>query len=130
MHFELSNADGNIIHTDGSAAIGGEGKGVRPMELLLMGAASCSTIDIVIIMKKMKQPMEDIEVSVRSEKKQMDGYSEYSLIHLDYTFYGPVEEKKARKAVSLSLEKYCSVSKMLEKTAKITFDVKIVKEGK
>lgn len=130
MHFEMTNADGNTIQTDGSTEIGGEGKGVRPMELLLMGAASCSTIDIILIMKKMKQPMDDIEVSVRSERKQMDGYSEYSLIHMDYTFYGAVDEVKARRAVSLSLEKYCSVSKMLEKTAKITYDLTIVNDAK
>ena len=55
VHFEGTNAHGNTIHMDGSPEIGGEGKGVRPMELLLFGVAACSSIDVVSILKKMKQ---------------------------------------------------------------------------
>ena len=65
VHFEGSNEDGNTVHIDGSPAIGGEGKGLRPMQLLLVSLGPCSSMDVVCILKKMRQRREDIQVEVK-----------------------------------------------------------------
>ena len=125
VHFEGVNANGNTIHMDGSPAIGGEDKGVRPMELLLFATASCSCIDIVMILEKMKQPLKDLKVDVEGERGKDQVPSVFNTIHLHYKFWGDLKEDKVKKALELSLEKYCSVSAMLEQTAKITYEYSI-----
>ncbi|MEL6925951.1 MAG: OsmC family protein [Bacteroidota bacterium] len=125
MHFESTNEDGNSIQMDGSPDIGGEGKGVRPMELLLMAAAGCSSIDVVLLLKKMRQDLQDIQVEVEGDKVKLDTYSEFKTIHLHYTLTGNLKPEKVEKAISLSVEKYCSVSKALEKASKITYSFDI-----
>ena len=125
VHFVSTNEDGASIDIDGSPSIGGEGKGVRPMEMLLMAAAGCSSIDIVLFLKKMRQDLQDLEVSVEGDKEKMDTYSEFKTIHLHYTLTGNLKKEKVEKALALSIEKYCSVSKALEKTAKITYSYEI-----
>ena len=124
VHFECANEDGQTIQTDGSEAIGGEGKGVRPMQLLLMAAASCSSIDIVMILNKMRVDFDDLKVEVEGESEQMDGYSRWKSIHLKFIVIGKdVSVKKAEKAAKLSIEKYCSVTKSLEKNSEISYEV-------
>jgi len=125
VHFEGTNANGNTIHMDGSPAIGGEDKGVRPMELLLFATASCSCIDIVAILKKMRQPLENIKVDVEGHRDSTQTPSVFTGIHLHYKLWGDLKEEKVKRALALSLEKYCSVSAMLEKTAKITYEYSI-----
>ena len=125
VHFESTNESGNSIHMDGSDSIGGEGKGVRPMELLLMAAAGCSSIDIVSLLKKMRQDLQDLEVDVEGDKQKVGTYSEFKAIHLHFTLTGNLKEDKVKKAIALSIEKYCSVSKTLEKTAEITYSYTI-----
>lgn len=126
MHFKATNETGNSIEMDGSPDIGGENKGVRPMELLLMGVAGCSTIDIVMILKKMRQELMDIDVKVDGEKEKAETYSFYKTIHAHYILTGNVDPKKAEKAIALSIEKYCSVSKALEPMSKITTSFEII----
>ncbi len=126
VHFKLSNAQGNIVEVDGSPEVGGEGKGVRPTELLLMGAASCSAIDIISLLKKMKQPLEDIQVEVEGVKANDQIPPVFVEIHMHYVLTGNIKEKKAEKAIKMSVEKYCTVSKMLEKTAKFTTSFEII----
>ncbi len=128
MHFESTNEDGNSIHMDGSPDIGGEGKGVRPMELLLMAAAGCSSIDVVMLLKKMRQDLKDLRVEVEADKVKLETYSEFQSINLHFILSGNLKPEKVEKAISLSVEKYCSVSKALEKTAKITYSFEIVEE--
>lgn len=123
MHFECANEDGNTIHTDGSEAIGGVGAGVRPMQLLLMAAASCSSIDVVMILNKMRVPFDDLKVEVTGEREQMDSYSRWKTIHLKFTVIGAdVSAKKVEKAVKMSIEKYCSVTKTLEMNSEISYE--------
>ena len=127
VHFECANEAGLTIQTDGSEAIGGEGKGVRPMQLLLMAAASCSSIDIVMILNKMRVAFDDLKVEVKGESEQMDGYSRWKTIHLKFIIIGKdVSVKKVEKAAKLSIEKYCSVTKALEKHSEISYEVEVV----
>ena len=122
VHFECANEHGNLVHTDGSPAIGGEGKGARPMELLLMSLASCSSIDVVEILKKMRQPLEDLQVEVTGERTAGEVPAVFKKIHLAFHLAGQLKSEKVEEAIRLSVEKYCSVARMLEKTAEITWD--------
>jgi putative redox protein len=124
-HLEARNEDGNIIHIDGSNSVGGENKGFRPMQLLAAGAGSCSSIDIISILKKQRQVLKDIEVIVNAERETDVTPSLFVSIHLHYILTGNLEKEKVEYAINLSLQKYCSVVKILEKTAKITSSYEI-----
>ena len=120
-HFETVNERGNIIHLDNKSEPNPQG--ASPMELLLMGIAGCSGIDIVMILKKQQLEMTNLEMDV--EGFRVDGAvpNVFTRIHLKITIDGEIPENKAKRAVDLSLEKYCSVAKMLEKTAEITTEI-------
>lgn len=123
FHMEASNEDGNVLHMDGSPDIGGEGKGMRPMQLLLAAVGGCSAIDVILILKKQKQIIESFEVEVEGEREKIEDYSLFRDICLKFKIKGNVDLEKAERAVKLSMEKYCSVSKTLEPTAKISYKV-------
>ncbi len=120
VHFQATSANGQSILMDGSPAIGGKNQGVRPMETLLMGVAGCSSIDVVLILKKMKQSIDDISVHVTAEKIKVDDHTEFRTINIHFDVKGDIKEKKLQQAIDMSTEKYCSVSKILEKSAEIT----------
>jgi putative redox protein len=125
FHMEAKNEDGNVIHMDGSPDIGGEGKGMRPMQLLLTAVGGCSSIDVILILKKQKQEIESFEVEVEGEKEKVEDYSIFKNIVLHFKIKGKVDFEKAERAVKLSMDKYCSVSKILGKTAHITHKVTV-----
>lgn len=123
VHFEASNEEGNIVDIDGSEKVGGEGKGARPMQLLLMGLGGCSAIDIVSILKKQKQEVSDFEIEVDGHRETGTEPSVWKDIHVVFKLSGELDKEKVNRAVNLSMEKYCSVSRMLEKSANITWSV-------
>lgn len=127
-HLQATNETGNTIDLDGSPAIGGENLGFRPMQLLLAALGGCSTIDIITILRKQKQPLRDIRVTVDGEREPHAEPSLFQTIHVHFTLIGEVDEEKARKAIDLSMEKYCSVARILEKTAQITYSFSVVRE--
>lgn len=126
VHFQAKNEQGNIVNMDGSPGIGGEGLGARPMELLLMGLGGCSGIDIVSILEKMKQPLEDFNIVIDGHRQPNTEPSLFENIHVHFILKGKLDKDKVERAISLSMEKYCSVAKTLEKTAKITWDFELV----
>lgn len=97
---------------------GGKGSGVRPMELVLHALAGCTAMDVVSILKKMREPWRDFRVLVRGNRAE-DHPRVYTQITVEYVFQGTLNPEKVRKAVRLSQERYCSVSAMLRKTARI-----------
>lgn len=121
FHMEAVNEDGCKIVTDGAPQIGGNNQGMRPMQLLLASAGSCSSIDVISMLKKMKQNLQDLKVEVTGEREAGVVPSLFTDIHLHFTFFGDLDEGKVKRAVELSMTKYCSVVKILEKTAKITY---------
>ena len=126
MAFEM-NLDGHTLITDASKEIGGNDFGPRPKQLLLSGLIGCTGIDIMSILKKMKVELDDLIIEVEADTTE-DHPKVYSKIHLTFTFKGknlPLD--KIEKAVSLSQEKYCGVTAMLEKAAPITYEI-IIKE--
>lgn len=125
VHFEGRNAEGLTVQIDGSASVGGEDQGVRPMELMLMSLAGCSSIDVVSILKKMKQPLQDMRIEVRGDREAGAIPAVFTAIHLHYHVYGNLDPGKVEKAIHLSMTKYCSATKMLEKAAPITHEYTI-----
>ena len=126
VHFQGSNEDGNTVEIDGTEAIGGINAGVRPMQLVLIAAASCSSIDVVSILNKMKQPLDHLVVETEGERYEDRIPKTFKSIHLHYKLFGDLKPEKAEKAVSLSMDKYCSVTKMLEGAVKITYSLEIL----
>ena len=102
-HFETSNEKGLIVTSDADPTIGGTDLGVRPMEMLLASLASCSTIDIVLIMEKQRQNLEHIEVEITGTKEKRETYSIFSDIHLHFRLYGMIKQKKAEREVASGL---------------------------
>lgn len=125
-HMEAVNEDESKIETDGSPAIGGSDKGMRPMQLLLAAAGSCSSIDIISILNKQKQQLGNLEVEVTAEREKDKVPALFTDIHIHFKLSGELAEDKVKRAVNLSMEKYCSVVKILEKTAKVTSSFEIV----
>jgi putative redox protein len=125
FHMEARNEDGNSIQMDSSPEIGGEGKGMRPRQLLLAAVGGCSAIDVILILKKQKQEITDFDVEVDGESEKVEDYSLFRDITLHFKIKGKVDFDKAERAVKLSIDKYCSVSKTLEPTAKIHYKITI-----
>ncbi|MBR9923044.1 MAG: OsmC family protein [Bacteroidetes bacterium] len=124
-HLEASNDTGNTVQTDGSEKIGGGGKGMRPMQMLLASLGSCSAIDVITFLKKQRQELKDIEIDIHGDREADQVPSLFTDIHMKYVLYGDLEPKKVERALSLSVEKYCSVAKMIEKNANITYSYEI-----
>ncbi len=121
---EAKDENGNAVMIEGSAGIGGSGKGVLPTDLLLMAIGSCSSMDVLSILKKQRQSPEDYTVSVSGEKEKIGSFSPFTKIHLHFRAKN-VEKGKLENAIRLSLKKYCSVSYMLEKTAAISWSCEV-----
>ena len=81
MHMEAQNEEGGLIRMDGSTEIGGLEGGFSPMQLLLAGVGGCSAIDIIGILKKQRQDLQDLKVEVDGDRQSKDEYSEFTNIH-------------------------------------------------
>jgi putative redox protein len=126
FHMEARNEQGSIIHLDASPDIGGQNLGMRPMQVLLAALGGCSVIDIISILKKQRQDLQDVKVTVTGEREKDVVPSLYTEVHVHFKLYGNVDKDKAEKAVNLSVDKYCSVAKTLEKTATVTHSFEII----
>ena len=126
VHMEAVNEDGVSVNMDGTPDIGGKNLGFRPMQMLLAAAGGCSTIDIIGILKKQRQELDDIKVEITGERVSLGDYTEFKTIHLHYILTGKLDKNKVARAIDLSLHKYCSVTKTLEKTATVTSSFDIV----
>lgn len=124
-HMEAANEEGGLIRMDGSTSIGGLEGGFSPMQLLLAGVGGCSAIDIIGILNKQRQDLQDLTIEVEGDRQSKEEYSEFKNIHITFIFTGNLEESKVERAINLSLDKYCSVSKTLEKATEITHSYEI-----
>ena len=126
----IGEADsGHGIVIDGAAEIGGRNLGVRPMEMMLMGLGGCAAMDILHILKKKRQNITDCVIEVEGQRR--DEYPQvFTEIHVHFIITGhDLKDNHVKQAVDLSAEKYCSVSAMLGKTAKISHDYEIVEQN-
>lgn len=125
FHLEASNELGKVIRMDGAPKIGGSDKAPRPMEVLLMSMAGCSSMDVLDILRKQRQVVEDFRIEVDAEREKDKTPALFTDIHLHFILKGDLNEKKVERAVRMSMDTYCSVAKIVEKTAKITWEYSI-----
>jgi putative redox protein len=126
MSFVGESGSGHSVVMDGAAEVGGRDLGIRPMEMLLLGLGGCTAFDVVSILQKSRQKMVDCEVEIEAERAP-DIPKVFTKIHIHFIVRGnDLDPNRVAKAVSLTADKYCSASRMLEKTAEITHDFEVV----
>ena len=128
FHFELKNERGHIVNVDSRPEFGGDDKGPSPMELVLMGVAGCSSIDMISILKKQRQEITSFKADVEGERVQVGDAKPFKEITVVFSLEGDINDEKAARAAQLSFDKYCSVSKTIEPTATIHY--KVILNGK
>jgi putative redox protein len=129
MMFVGESGSGHAVVMDGAPEAGGRNLGIRPMEMLLVGMGGCSAFDVVLILKRGRQPVTDCVVELSAERAETDP-KVFTRIHAHYVVTGRgLDPAKVERAIALSAEKYCSASVMLGKTAEITHDFEIVEEA-
>ncbi|EHR78009.1 stress-inducible protein, OsmC/Ohr family [Thermococcus litoralis DSM 5473] len=112
---------------EGGKILFGE-KGISPMKTLLLSVAGCTAIDVVMILQKMREPLEDLEVEISGERRE-EHPKIYTKVHIHYKIYGNVNEEKAKRAIELSQEKYCSASAHLKLSGtEVTYSYEIIRE--
>ncbi len=126
MSFVGESGSGHSVVMDGAPDAGGRNLGVRPMEMLLLGLGGCTAFDVVSILHKSRQQLVDCEIEIEAERAESIP-KVFTKIHLHFIVSGrDLDQSKVAKAIDLSADKYCSASRMLEKTAVITHDFEIV----
>ena len=119
------SSGGHRVVMDGPPEGGGRNLGPRPMEMVLLGMGACSSYDVVSILKKSRQQVDDCQVELSAERAD-EIPQVFTGIHLHFILSGrDLKEKQVEKAINLSAEKYCSASIMLGKTAHITHSYEI-----
>jgi putative redox protein len=111
--FAASDENGHTVNMDSSPESGGQNFGVRPMQMLLMGLAGCSAIDVIMILKKQKQNVEDYKMVVNGDREAGKEPSLWKNVTVEFHLYGDIDQDKANRAVDLSINKYCSVAATL-----------------
>ena len=119
------SGSGHTVVIDGSPDHGGRDLGMRPMELLLEGLGGCTAFDVILILKKARQPVTDCVVEVEAKRAETPP-KVFTHIHIRFIVSGDgLNEKQVERAINLSADKYCSASIMLAKSAEITHDYEI-----
>ena len=122
FHFEAKGSSPIPVHIDAAEGIGGHNAGARPMELLLMGLGGCTAIDVIIILKKQRQIVEDFQIRVSGDREKIEGTEKtpFRQINIQFELKGQIDGSKALKAIQMSMDKYCSATAQLEPSSKIT----------
>ncbi len=126
VHLQAKNEQGITVDMDGSPEIGGENLGARPMQMILMALGGCTSMDMLSILKKMREDVKGYKVNVEAERAT-EHPMVFTKIHIHYILEGNLKKENVEKAISLSMYKYCSVTHMLNKTADITHSYEILK---
>lgn len=124
LAFESMVGDHAVV-TDAPVEFGGDNSGASPKKLMLTALAGCTGIDVASILEKMRVQIDDLAITVEAEATE-EIPSVYEAIHIIYAFKGDnLDEKKLSKAIQLSHDKYCGVSKMYESFLKISWEIQI-----
>jgi putative redox protein len=126
FHMQAINESGKRVDIDAVPALGGKDAGMRPMQMVLAALGGCSAIDVIDILKKQRQNLQDIRLRISAERAQNTIPAVFTKIHIHFTLTGDIEEEKAGRAISLSIDKYCSVAAMLRSTATISHSFEVV----
>ncbi|MBI3716114.1 MAG: OsmC family protein [Betaproteobacteria bacterium] len=124
--FVAESGSGHAMVIDGAPDAGGRNLGPRPMETVLMGTGACSAFDVVLILKRGREPITDCVVEISSERAETDP-KVFTKIHFHFIVTGRgLAPEKVERAIKLSAEKYCSATAMMAKTAEVTHDFKLI----
>jgi len=127
--FMAESESGHAMIMDGSPDIGGRNMGPRPMEMLLMGAGGCTSVDVVMILQKSRQQVSGCEVEISADRAE-EHPRVFTRIHMHFLVRGrSLKAETVARAIQLSAEKYCSASIMLGQTAKMTHDFEIIEDA-
>ena len=125
LQFVGETESGHAVLMDGEPVYGGKDTAVRPTELLLVGLGGCSGMDVVSILKKKKQDIKGLEINIKGTRAE-EHPKKFTAIDIEFVVTGHgISEEAVKRAVNLSMEKYCSVKATLEGCAKITFSYRI-----
>lgn len=127
--FDSTDENGVITRMDTKPEMGGEGYGARPMQLLLNALVGCASIDVLSILEKKRQQVSDYKVVVNGEREAGKEPSLWREILLTFMISGDVTEDSARRAIDLSLDKYCSVAATL-RAAGASIKYELILNGK
>jgi putative redox protein len=126
VSFVVESGSGHATVIDGAPEAGGRNIGMRPMEMLLGGAAACTAFDVIWILKRARQPVADCIVDAEAERAPVEP-KVFTRIHLKYAVAGRgLDARQVERAVKLSKEKYCSATIMLAPSVAISYEVRIV----
>ncbi len=127
LGFDAKTESGHTVAMDGAPVHGGKESGPRPMEMILVGLGSCTAMDVISILKKMKCQVDRLDVTVQAQ--QADQHPKvFTHYTIEYIISGSnIEGEQVKRAIELSQEKYCSVSAMLRESAPIEYSWKIEK---
>ena len=124
--FVGESGSGHTVVMDGAPEHGGRNLAARPMEMLLLGMGGCSAFDIVGMLERARQPLARLELEIEADRAE-DIPQVFTRIHVLYRAFGNgLSEAQVRRAIDLSVTKYCSASLMLGETAEITYDLELV----
>ena len=126
VSFLAESGSGHSIVVDGAPDAGGRNVGVRPMELVLAGAAACSAFDVVWILRKARQPVADCVVEADADRAATEP-KVFTAIRLRFRIAGRgLDPRQVERAVKLSKEKYCSATIMLGRMADISAEIELI----
>ena len=124
--FEGTPGSGHSVIMDSSPDFGGEDRGIRPMEMMMLGMGGCTSIDVMNILEKSRQDVTGCVAEISAERAETEP-KVFVRMHVHFKVTGRnLESKRIERAIQLSAEKYCSASIMLGKTAEITHDFEII----
>ena len=125
MTFVAESGSGHAVISDAAPEAGGRNLGARPMELVLMGTGACSAIDVMLILRKGRQPVTDCIVELDADRAETVP-KVFTKIRMHYIVSGRgLDPAQVERAVKLSKEKYCSATIMLAATVEISYDIEI-----
>ena len=125
FNFEAENSVGQTVELDANPAIGGEGKGFRPMEMLLVGLGGCSGIDMINVLTKQKEQLDDVKIKITATRKDEEVPAIFDVITIHFDLYGQLSVQKVERALDLTFDEYCSVSNILGRSSTINFSYTI-----
>lgn len=126
FHFEATNEAKVKMKMDASAAGGGSNLGFTPVEALVASLGGCSGIDVISILNKQKQQIDDFQVEIEAVRAQEKIPAVVTDIHLKFILKGNIDEDKLERAIQLSLDKYCTIAKMIGGVAKINYSYAVI----
>jgi putative redox protein len=128
MQFSGIAESGHEVMMDASLSVGGKDRGIRPSELIPVSFGGCSGMDVISILRKKKQEVTGFAMNVQGEQAPAHPHK-FTSLHIEYEIKGrDISEEAVKRAIELSLDRYCSVGATLGMSAKITHSYRIVEE--